>query len=173
MPAQRTFTSVTTTGSPEKGGTLAAWKVAAMHPPIRVPWKGGPTIRADVTRPDGANVTLTLPPPTGSSACLQLAAAAAALASAARAAARSNGPPPGGGGAGAAAGAGCAGGRATGGGVSLGARGGSATAVQSGRRSVTDRAEAAADPTPTGPGEEDGAGAARGGAAIAGLRGSS
>jgi hypothetical protein len=80
----------TDTGSPPKGGTFADRKLSAMQAPVRVPWKGAPRTCADMTRPLGEKVTLTLATPLGSSGCLHPAAAPAAVESAARAAARSN-----------------------------------------------------------------------------------
>ena len=52
-----------------------------MQPPVTVPWKGAPLTFEDVTRPEGAKVTLTCAPPEGSSACLQPEARPAAAAS--------------------------------------------------------------------------------------------
>src|SRR5262245_16101661 len=57
-----------------------------MHPPVGVPWKGGPVTVADVTRPDGANTTVTRAVPAPSSGDLQLRALAVASTSAWRAA---------------------------------------------------------------------------------------
>lgn len=85
---------MTATGSPSKGGTLAARNAAAMHAPVLVPWNGPPTSCAEVTRPEVENVTDTRAPPDESSGCLQPAAVAAAAARAALAAPRSNDPPP-------------------------------------------------------------------------------
>src|SRR5262245_47297834 len=82
------------TDAPSKGGTVALRNAAAMQPPVGVPWKGGLTTFAEVTRPDGAKVMLTLAPPLGSSGCLQAAAAAAAMARAVLAAALLNSTPP-------------------------------------------------------------------------------
>src|SRR5262245_5557197 len=94
-PPYRMFTSqLVVTGTPSKGGTVAPRNAAAMQPPVGVPWNGGLTTFADVTRPDGAKVMLTLAPPLGSSGCLQLAAAAAAMASAVLAALLLNSTPP-------------------------------------------------------------------------------
>src|SRR4051812_43964421 len=77
---------VTVTGAPSKGGTEAERKALAMQPPRTVPWKGALVTLDEVTRPEGAKVTLTVAPPEGSSACLQPAARPAAAVSAATAA---------------------------------------------------------------------------------------
>lgn len=63
-----------------------------MQPPVAVPAKGGPLMLALVTRPDGANVTVTLAVPDGSPDFLHDEACEAADESAEAAAARSNGP---------------------------------------------------------------------------------
>src|SRR4051812_19887973 len=83
----------TVTRSPENGGTFSRRMAAAMQPPVAVPAKGGPESVALVTRPDGANVTVTLAVPLGSPSLRQLEASLAAALSAPTAAARSNSTP--------------------------------------------------------------------------------
>jgi len=58
---------LTVTGEPPKGGTLAPRKAVAMQPPVGVPANVPPSTRAEVTRPEGANVTLTDAEPLGPS----------------------------------------------------------------------------------------------------------
>ncbi|MBN1605812.1 MAG: hypothetical protein JW940_04225 [Polyangiaceae bacterium] len=74
------------TEPPEKGGTVAERIRAAMQPPARVPAKSPPASTELVTRPDGANVTMTLAVPAGSPSLRQEDAEAAARLRAARAA---------------------------------------------------------------------------------------
>src|SRR5262245_49768080 len=81
---------LTVTGPPSNGGTLADRNADAMQPPVAVPWKGGPCTFADVTRPEGANVTLTLAEPLGSPSCLHPRAAPETALSAALATPGSN-----------------------------------------------------------------------------------
>src|SRR5689334_7910136 len=85
----------TVTISPSKAGIFARRKVLAMQPPVAVPANGGPLSLAAVTRPEGANVTVTLATPEGSPSLRHAEACAAALASALAAAARSKSAPTG------------------------------------------------------------------------------
>lgn len=68
----------TVTGPPSKGEIDTPRKARAMHPPVGVPAKGGPLISAEVTRPEGAKVTLTRAVPEGSSGARHPDAAPAA-----------------------------------------------------------------------------------------------
>jgi hypothetical protein len=56
----------TVTGPPENGGTVADRMRAAIQPPARVPEKIPPDRTELVTRPEGANVTMTRAVPAGS-----------------------------------------------------------------------------------------------------------
>src|SRR6187402_1733494 len=80
---------LTVTGSPVKGGTLAARNKRATQPPTSVPARSPATLVA-VARPLGAKVTDTLPLPVGPSGFLQEPALAAAAPNADTAAALSN-----------------------------------------------------------------------------------
>ena len=66
----------------------------AMQLPVEVPANGAPLTVALVTRPDGANVIVTVAVPDGSPNFRQRVASPAAFVSAADAAARSNAPEP-------------------------------------------------------------------------------
>src|SRR6187399_3005613 len=91
QPQRITTLFRTVTCVPEKAGILARRMVDAMHPPVRVPAKGGPLRLALVTRPDGAKVTMTMAVPLGSPSCRQPAACPTPAFNAASAASLLNG----------------------------------------------------------------------------------
>ena len=72
--------------SPENAGTRVPRKRDAMQLPVSVPANGGPEIVAEVTRPDGENVIVTVAKPLGSPSLRQELACDAEASSAALAA---------------------------------------------------------------------------------------